>query len=203
MAALGLAASPAVSAVSFVSAVSAVSPSGNNITSFRYAVSPGTVKAGGLVKLSSSGCDVPSVTASSGVFNTVELVSGHPKLVRVASAARAGAQYTVNFTCHGQSGHTSLTIAGGTSAAAPVSPSPYGSSSAYTSPSPFSSPSPYDSPSLIPGTTPPPTGAIPGGLGGSAGGFNTSEALIGGAFLATAAGVGLVLVRRRRSGDHS
>jgi hypothetical protein len=198
MAALGLAASPAVSAVSFVSAVSAVSPSGNNNTSFGYAVSPGTVRAGGLVKLSSYGCDVPSVTASSGVFNTVEIVSGHPKVVRVASAARAGAQYTVNFTCHGQSGHATLTIAGGTSAAAAsVSPSP------YAPPSPYASPSPYTSPSLIPGTTPPPTGAIPAGLGGSAGGFNTSEALIGGALLATAAGVGLVLVRRRRNGDHS
>ncbi|MFE2427556.1 hypothetical protein ACFXJ5_12505 [Streptomyces sp. NPDC059373] len=177
MAALGLSVSPAVSAVS---------PSGDsNITSFGYGVSPGTVRAGGLVKLSSSGCDVPSVTASSGVFDTVQLVEGHPKLVRVDSDAKPGAQYTVNFTCNGESGHTTLTIASGARASAAPSTSPSAD------------------PSQTPGTTPAPTAAIQGGFGGTAGGLNTPEALIGGALLATATAGGLLLVRRRRNGDHA
>ncbi|MDX6311959.1 MAG: hypothetical protein QOF44_1423 [Streptomyces sp.] len=181
MAALGLSVSPAVSAVS---------PSGNsNITSFGYAVSPDTVRAGGLVKLSSSGCDVPSVTASSGVFDTVQLVEGHPKLIRVDSDAKVGARYTVNFTCNGESGHTTLTIAGGTRA------------SAFPSAAPTAFPS--ADPSQTPGTTPAPTAAIQGGFGGSVGGLNTPEALIGGALLVTAAAGGLLLVRRRRNGDHA
>lgn len=81
------------------------------VPSWGWSVSPGTVAPGGQVTLSAHGCPVPSVTVSSGIFDTVTLNEGHSKTVRVDRDAKPGAQYTVTFTCKKQTGTVELTIA--------------------------------------------------------------------------------------------
>ncbi|WP_034088083.1 hypothetical protein [Streptacidiphilus albus] len=76
-----------------------------------WSVSPGTVAPGGQVTLSAHGCPVPTVTVSSGVFDTVTLNEGRPAKARVDWDAKPGAQYTVTFKCQKQTGTVELTIA--------------------------------------------------------------------------------------------
>ncbi|MFC7220788.1 hypothetical protein ACFQLX_21895 [Streptomyces polyrhachis] len=85
----------------------------NNITSFGFSVSPSTVAPGGTVTLSSDGCEVPTVSVSSGVFDTVQLNEGRPATAKVDQEAKVGAQYEVTFDCNGEKGTTQLTIAEG------------------------------------------------------------------------------------------
>ncbi|MER5950340.1 hypothetical protein ABT127_30285 [Streptomyces sp. NPDC001904] len=82
-----------------------------NVTSFGFSVTPTTVPAGGTVTLSANGCEVPTVRANAPVFDAVELNEGHSATARVYADANPGAQYEVEFTCNGERGTTTLTIA--------------------------------------------------------------------------------------------
>lgn len=97
-----------------VAAPVAVADDGNhNITSFGFTVSPSTVAPGGTVTLNATGCEVPSVTVSSGVFDTVTLEEGHSARARIDDDAKPGAEYDVTFDCKGEKGTTPLTISSG------------------------------------------------------------------------------------------
>ncbi|MGW4159836.1 hypothetical protein [Streptomyces sp. NPDC004788] len=85
--------------------------SGHNITSFGFSVAPRTVAPGGTVTLKSDGCEVPTVTVTSGVFDTVTLNEGHEGTATVDLDAKAGTQYEITFDCKGERGTTTLTIA--------------------------------------------------------------------------------------------
>ncbi|MGW6207086.1 hypothetical protein ACWF9B_26040 [Streptomyces sp. NPDC055089] len=92
-------------------APAALADGGNHdITSFGFTVSPSTVAPGGTVTLNATGCEVPSVTVSSGVFDTVTLEEGHSATARVDDDAKPGAEYDVTFDCKGEKGTTPLTI---------------------------------------------------------------------------------------------
>ncbi|MFE5943251.1 hypothetical protein [Streptomyces sp. NPDC056480] len=83
------------------------------ITSFGFSVSPETVAPGGTVTLKSDGCEVPSVTVTSGVFDTVTLNEGRSGNATVDVDAKAGTQYEITFDCKGERGTTTLTITQG------------------------------------------------------------------------------------------
>ncbi|MFF8378654.1 hypothetical protein ACF07V_21295 [Streptomyces sp. NPDC015661] len=85
----------------------------NNITSFGFAVTPATIAPGGTVTLTSEGCEVPSVTVTSTVFETVTLNEGRPGTATVDVDAKAGSQVEITFDCKGERGTTQLTIAQG------------------------------------------------------------------------------------------
>ncbi|WP_327713057.1 hypothetical protein OG912_36365 [Streptomyces sp. NBC_00464] len=94
-----------------VAAPAALADDGNhNITSFGFTVSPSTVAPGGTVTLNATGCEVPSVTVTSGVFDTVTLEEGRSATARVDDDAKPGAEYEVTFDCKGEKGTTPLTI---------------------------------------------------------------------------------------------
>ncbi|MEV7277420.1 hypothetical protein [Streptomyces sp. NPDC093111] len=86
---------------------------GHGITSFGYSVTPQTVAPGGTVTLKADGCEVPSVTVESGVFDTVTLTEGRQSTAIVDFDAKAGAQYEVTFDCKGERGAAKLTVSGG------------------------------------------------------------------------------------------
>ncbi|MFF0749178.1 hypothetical protein [Streptomyces sp. NPDC004267] len=85
--------------------------SGHGITSFGFSVTPRTVAPGGTVTLKSDGCEVPTVTVTSGIFDTVTLNEGHEGTATVDFDAKAGTQYEITFDCKGERGTTTLTIA--------------------------------------------------------------------------------------------
>lgn len=64
--------------------------------------------------LSVTGCNAAFATVSSGVFDTVSIDRGKTARVTVDRDARRGAQYSVSFTCAGETGSADLTITGGT-----------------------------------------------------------------------------------------
>lgn len=82
------------------------------VTSFGFSATPETVVPGDTVTLASEGCEAPSVTAASGVFDTVTLEEGRPGTATVDSDAKPGARYEITFDCAGERGTTSLTVAG-------------------------------------------------------------------------------------------
>ncbi|MFF9852074.1 hypothetical protein [Streptomyces litmocidini] len=82
-----------------------------DITSFGFSVTPATIAPGGTVTLTSDGCEVPSVTVTSTVFETVTLNEGRPGTATVDLDAKAGTQYEITFDCKGERGTTKLTIA--------------------------------------------------------------------------------------------
>ncbi|GAA3388594.1 hypothetical protein [Streptomyces roseoviridis] len=86
---------------------------GHGITSFGFSVTPSTVAPGGTVTLKSDGCEAPTVTVESPVFDTVTLKEGRPGTATVDADAKKGAQYEVAFDCKGERGTTTLTITGG------------------------------------------------------------------------------------------
>lgn len=85
----------------------------HDITSFGFSVTPATIAPGGTVTLKSDGCEVPTVTVTSGVFDTVTLTEGRAGTATVDFDAKAGAQYEITFDCKGERGTTTLTIAQG------------------------------------------------------------------------------------------
>ncbi|WP_432128664.1 hypothetical protein [Streptomyces sp. bgisy082] len=82
------------------------------VTPFGFSVTPETVAPGGIVTLASEGCEVPSVTVTSGVFDTVTLEEGRPGTATVDFGAKAGARYEITFDCQGERGTAALTVAG-------------------------------------------------------------------------------------------
>lgn len=140
----------------------------SNVTPFAFQLSPTTLAPGGTLALGVTGCDAGSATASSGIFNTVNLPNTGTKgeyvgATSIDATAKPGAQYTVTFTCGSSSGTTTLTVTGGTT----------------TTPTTM------------------PNGAVKAGLGGTAHGRDTTEILAGTALAAAGLAGGLVLMRRR------
>ncbi|MFJ6349812.1 hypothetical protein ACIQKB_10100 [Streptomyces sp. NPDC092046] len=86
---------------------------GHPITSFGFSVTPQTVAPGGTVTLKADGCEVPSVTVESGVFDTVTLTEGRQGTATVDLDAKTGAEYEVAFDCKGERGTAKLTVSGG------------------------------------------------------------------------------------------
>ncbi|MFD8014077.1 hypothetical protein [Streptomyces sp. NPDC058955] len=93
-----------------------------DVTSFGFSVTPRTVAPGDTVTLTTEGCEVPSVTVTSGIFDTVTLTEGRPGSATVDVDAKAGAEYEIAFDCKGERGTTTLTIAHGTTPPTPVTP---------------------------------------------------------------------------------
>lgn len=166
------------------SEVSGSDGTGSNITSFGFSVSPSTVAPGGTVTLKSDGCEVPTVTVSSGVFVTVTLKEGHPGTATVDADAKVGAEYQVTFECEGEKGTTPLTIAGHSTGGHSTAGHSTGGQSTGG----------HD------------TGAHKGvkaGFGGGAGQLGTAEVVIGTTLIAGALGGGVLLMRRRGTEDHA
>ncbi|MFD9219041.1 hypothetical protein ACFWDI_03155 [Streptomyces sp. NPDC060064] len=86
---------------------------GNSATSFGFTATPATVAPGGTVTLNATECEAPTVTASSGVFETVTLNEGQPATTKVAADAKPDAKYDVTFDCKGEKGTAPLTITSG------------------------------------------------------------------------------------------
>ncbi|MFJ9029616.1 hypothetical protein ACIRQP_14005 [Streptomyces sp. NPDC102274] len=164
----------AVSALVLTAPTATAAVNGGNAP-FGFTVTPSTVAAGGRVTLSVTNCGT-TATASSGVFDTVNIPSGRSATATVDWDAKAGATYQVTFTCNGQSGTTSLRI-----------------SSATRNPAPASTVTRTTDPTVVPG-------GVRGGLGGSMGGMNTTE-LVAGSALVVAAATGTIYAVRRRTAD--
>ncbi|MEV4970770.1 hypothetical protein [Streptomyces scopuliridis] len=163
----------AVSALVLTAPTATAAPGGGNAP-FGFTVTPSTVAAGGRVTLSVTNCGT-TATASSGVFDTVNIPSGRSATATVDWDAKAGATYQVTFTCNGQSGTTSLRISGATR-----NPTPAATVTRTTA-------------TVVPG-------GVRGGLGGSMAGVSTAE-LVGGTALVVAAATGTIYVVRRRAED--
>ncbi|MEU8760544.1 hypothetical protein [Streptomyces sp. NPDC048659] len=86
---------------------------GHGITSFGFSVTPETVAPGGTVTLKADGCQVPTVTVESGIFDTVTLTEGREGTATVDVDAKAGARYEIAFDCKGERGTAPLTVSGG------------------------------------------------------------------------------------------
>ncbi|MEV6421123.1 hypothetical protein [Streptomyces sp. NPDC051662] len=162
----------AVSALVLTAPTSTAAVNGGNAP-FGFTVTPSTVAAGGRVTLSVTNCGT-TATASSGVFDTVNIPSGKSATATVDWDAKAGATYQVTFTCNGQSGTTSLRISGAT-----------------RNPTPAATVTRTTDATVVPS-------GVRGGLGGSIGGINTTE-LVAGAALVVAAATGTIYVVRRRT----
>ncbi|MER5874240.1 hypothetical protein [Streptomyces sp. NPDC002044] len=112
---LSAGATGAVLALGVLAAPAAHAAEAAPVTSFGFTLTPSTVAPGGQVVLTVTGCDAAFATSSSGVFDTVSIARGRTVRVTVDQDARRGAQYSVSFTCNGETGSTDLTITGGTS----------------------------------------------------------------------------------------
>ncbi|MFJ9210153.1 hypothetical protein CU044_2444 [Streptomyces sp. L-9-10] len=162
----------AVSALVLTAPTATAAVDGGNAP-FGFTVTPSTVAAGGRVTLSVTNCGT-TATASSGVFDTVNIASGRSATATVDWDAKAGATYQVTFTCNGQSGKTSLRISGAT-----------------RNPTPAPTATRTTAATVVPG-------GVRGGLGGSIGGINTTE-LVAGTALVVAAATGTIYAVRRRA----
>ncbi|WP_371619019.1 hypothetical protein [Streptomyces sp. NBC_00454] len=164
------------------------------ITSFGFAITPSTVAPGGQVVLSVTGCNAAYATASSGIFDTVSIERGKTVRVTVDRDARRGAQYSVSFTCNGETGSADLTIAGGGGGAKPTTSSTAGT---RTGASPGTGTRPAATAGAGTGTSRRATQGVRGGLGGSVARMNPLElAAGGGLLLGGLVGLGYALRRR-------
>ncbi|AXG81521.1 hypothetical protein [Streptomyces paludis] len=172
---------PAASAVALlgVAALALTAPAATaavdgGTTPFGFSVTPATVAPGGRVTLGVTNCS-STATASSGVFDTVNIPAGRTALATVDWDARAGTAYQVTFTCNGVTGRTNLTVAGATRA--PVAPT-----AASTAIAPA---------------------GVRGGLGGSVGGVTGGELAAGTALVVVAAAGAVHAARRRGSASRA
>ncbi|MFI6697763.1 hypothetical protein ACIBJC_02095 [Streptomyces sp. NPDC050509] len=153
-----------------LTAPTAVAAVHGGATPFGFTVTPSTVAPGGRVTLGVTNC-ASSATASSAVFDTVNIPSGRTGTATVDWDAKRGAVYQVSFTCNGTTGRTNLTVAGAATTA-PRAPT-------------------------VSATSVSPAG-VRGGLGGSMDGVGTGE-LAAGTALVVAAAAGTVWTARRRA----
>lgn len=183
-AALGLAAAPTALAVP-------ADENEPNITSFGFSVTPATVAPGGTVTLTSDGCEVASVTVTSGVFDTVTLSEGRSGTATVDVEAKAGARHEITFDCKGERGTTTLTIAPPTG--------PGHDTGNVTGPETGNVTGPETPPGAHKG--------VKAGFGSGAGsaneGLGATELVTGVVLIAGALGAAVVLTRRRRGADGS
>ncbi|MFD3525549.1 hypothetical protein [Streptomyces sp. NPDC058653] len=73
----------------------------DDVAEYDFSVSPETVAPGGEVTIGGSGCKAPTVTVSSGVFETVTLKDGEEKSARVFDDVKPEAEYEITFDCDG------------------------------------------------------------------------------------------------------
>ncbi|MEV8531321.1 hypothetical protein [Streptomyces sp. NPDC051211] len=165
-------------------------PPAARITSFGFAITPSTVAPGASTVLSVTACNSAFATAYSGVFDSVSIPRGQTVRVTIDRDARPGAQYSVAFTCNGETGSADLTIAGGNS-------TPTARSTATSRPTSGIVPRSTTTPTTTGTRTAP--GAVRGGVGGSRTGMDAAKIGAGAAlFLAGVAGT--VYAVRRRTG---
>ncbi|MDB1089318.1 hypothetical protein PJ985_17280 [Streptomyces sp. ACA25] len=108
------------------------SPGRPDSTTLGYSVSPHTVRAGGSVDLTVTGCTDHGATARSGAFAATALGEPGPlqsTRVGISGDTRPGAQYDVVLTCGERTGTAQLVIAEGSvlpesSGPAPEEPAP-------------------------------------------------------------------------------
>ncbi|MFI6938687.1 hypothetical protein ACIBI4_05410 [Streptomyces sp. NPDC050418] len=83
---------------------------------WQVTVSPATVKPGGTVTLTSTGCQEPTVKATAAIFDDVELDEGRTAQAWIFDDAKPAAEYEITFTCKGKTKKATLKIAddGGT-----------------------------------------------------------------------------------------
>ncbi|MFI5860174.1 hypothetical protein [Streptomyces sp. NPDC051546] len=189
---LGAAAAGALLLFGAAAAPAASAAEAAPITSFGFAITPSTVAPGGQVVLSVTGCNAAFATVSSGIFDTVSIDRGKTARVTVDRDARRGAQYSVSFTCAGETGSADLTITGGTGK--PTTSSTVG---ARRSASAVAGRSTGTSTGTGTGASRPATLGVRGGLGGSIAALDPLE-LGAGAGLVLGGLVGLGYALRRR-----
>ncbi|MEV4997090.1 hypothetical protein [Streptomyces niveus] len=68
---------------------------------YDYSVSPESIEPGGEVTIRTTGCRAPTVTVSSGVFETVTLSEGEEKSARIFDDVKPEAEYEITFDCDG------------------------------------------------------------------------------------------------------
>ncbi|MFF3209602.1 hypothetical protein ACFYYB_02960 [Streptomyces sp. NPDC002886] len=189
---LGAAAAGALLICGAVAAPAARAAEAAPITSFGFAITPSTVAPGGQVVLSVTGCNAAFATVSSGIFDTVSIDRGKTARVTVDRDARRGAQYSVSFTCAGETGSADLTITGGTGR--PTTSSTVG---ARKTPSASTAAGTSTGTGTGTGASRRATLGVRGGLGGSIAGLDPLE-LGAGAGLVLGGLVGLGYALRRR-----
>ncbi|WP_328535976.1 hypothetical protein [Streptomyces sp. NBC_00344] len=211
---IGSAALLSVAAIS-LSAPAATAGDDGDITSFGFTASPASVAPGDSVTLTVTGCEAPSATATSGVFDTVTLKKGQPATAVVDPETKPGAQYDVTFDCDGETGTTPLTVAGG-----PVDKGDTavggdtggrdepGGTGGRDEPGgtggwdePGGTNDRHDTGDKTKGHTKPDKG-VKAGFGGSVSGTNPAELVAGGALIAGALG-GVLHLRRRSARDRT
>lgn len=175
---------------------------------YDYSVSPEAVEPGGEVTIRTAGCQVPTVTVSSGVFETVTLNEGEEKSARIFDDVKPEAEYEITFDCDGVIRSLPLMIKPGKPGkpGKPEKPGrPPHSAEPLDPAAPWEPPRPDhpDHPDQRPHEPQKPhePGADKGvkaGIGGSTdGGPNTAGLAVGGAVIAVAVGGGIQLVRGR------
>lgn len=169
---------------------------------YDYSVSPEAIEPGGEVTIRTTGCRAPTVTVSSGVFETVTLNQGEEKSARIFDDVKAEAEYEITFDCDGVIRSLPLMIKPG-GAGKPGKPERPGKP-----PHPAEPPAPWDPsrpepPEQRPHEPQEPHGdgahkGVNAGIGGSTdGGPNTAGLAVGAAVIAVAAGGAVHLVRTR------
>ncbi|WP_405621095.1 hypothetical protein OG292_36655 [Streptomyces sp. NBC_01511] len=163
---------------------------------FDYSVSPEAIEPGGEVEIRTTGCQVPTVTVSSGVFETVTLNEGEAKSARVFEDVKPEAEYEITFDCAGVIRSVPLMIKPG-KPGKPEKPAKPGKP-----PMPWEPPRPEhpEPPEQRPHEPHEDTAhkGVKAGIGGSTdGGPNTAGLAVGAAVIAVAVGGGVRLVRRR------
>lgn len=168
---------------------------------FDYSVSPEAIEPGGEVEIRTTGCQVPTVTVSSGVFETVTLNEGEAKAARIFDDVKAEAEYEITFDCDGVIRSVPLMIKPGKPGRPGKPERPDGSGKP---PGPWEPPRPEhpERPEQRPHEPRPHEDTahkgVKAGIGGSTdGGPNTAGLAVGAAIIAVAVGGGVQLVRRR------
>ncbi|MEU0692562.1 hypothetical protein ABZ349_01045 [Streptomyces niveus] len=177
---------------------------------FDYSVSPETIEPGGKVEIRTKGCRVPTVTVSSGVFETVTLNEGEAKSARIFDDVKPEAEYEITFDCDGKIRSLPLMIKPGEHGkpSEPGKPGkPEKPAESGKPPGPWEPPRPEHSqrpehPEKRPHTPQPHEDTahkgVKAGFGGSTDGEpNTAGLAVGAAVIAVALGGAVQLVRRR------
>ncbi|MEU9607096.1 hypothetical protein [Streptomyces sp. NPDC048057] len=200
--------------------------SGADVTSFGFTVTPQTVAPGGTVTLNATECAVPTVTASSGVFDTVTLTDGQPATARVFDEAEPGVEHVVTFDCKGERGSAKIVVEGagptadrgadgtvdestGQLADGAVVPPGDGGDTGAHEPGTHDTGTTHDAGTQDggghdtgaahePGSALKPGGGVTAGGGGSLPQLSPTQLAAGSALVAGAVGTGLLLMRRRR-----
>ncbi|MET4920796.1 hypothetical protein P3L51_00165 [Streptomyces sp. PSRA5] len=166
---------------------------------YDYSVSPEAIEPGGEVTIRTTGCQSPTVTVSSGVFETVTLNEGETKSARIFDDVKPEAEYEITFDCDGVIRSVPLMIKPG-KPGKPGKPEKPGKPTHSTEPLEPWEPSRPDHPEQRP-HKPQEDGAHKGvnaGIGGGTdGGPNTAGLAVGAAVIAAALGGGIHLARNR------